>query len=94
MSRGIETIETVWPTGSSETTIIVSVRNVFRPTPWSTPMISTFWRGATGVAEGLTDGLGSSLGAGGRQVEVRRVGFGRETLVAGVGARRSSASRG
>ena len=62
MSRGIETIETVLPTGSSETTIIVSVRSVFRPTPGSTPMSSTFWRGATGVAEGLTDGLGSALG--------------------------------
>jgi hypothetical protein len=48
MSRGIEIIETVWPTGSSETTIIVSVRNVFRPTPWSTPTISTFWRGTPG----------------------------------------------
>jgi hypothetical protein len=62
MSRGIETIETVWPTGSSDTTIIVSVRNVFRPTPWSTPMISTFWRGAVGDGEGATDGLGSALG--------------------------------
>ena len=26
MSRGMEIIDTVWPTGSSETTIIVSVR--------------------------------------------------------------------
>ena len=33
MSRGIEIIETVLDTGSSETTIIVSVRYVFRPTP-------------------------------------------------------------
>ena len=33
MSRGIEIIETVWPTGSSETTIIVSVRKVLRPIP-------------------------------------------------------------
>ena len=50
MSRGTETIETVLPTGSSEATIIVSVRAVLRPTPESTPMSRIVMRGgrATG----------------------------------------------
>ncbi len=54
MSRGIDTIETVFPTGSSEATIIVSVSAVFRPTPESTPMSRTVIRGWLGV--GLGDG--------------------------------------
>ena len=45
MSRGIDTIETVLPTGSSEATIIVSVRAVLRPTPESTPISRTVMRG-------------------------------------------------
>ena len=60
MSRGTETIETVSLTLSSDATIIVSVRYVFRPTPASTPTRSTFTRGTAGVGEGL--GLTVALG--------------------------------
>ena len=56
MSRGIDAIETVLPTGSSDTTIIVSLSSVLRPTPESIPISSTFTRGTSGVAEG--DSLG------------------------------------
>src|SRR5919107_609482 len=65
MSRGIEIIDTVLPTGSSDTTIIVSVRRVFRPTPESTPMMSTFWRGTRGAAEGEADGPAEPSGTDG-----------------------------
>ena len=37
MSRGTDTIETVWPTGSSEATIIVSVSDAVRSGSLSTP---------------------------------------------------------
>ena len=68
MSRGIDTIDTVLPTGSSETTIIVSVRDVLRPTPESTPTTSPVTRGTVGVADGATDaeGSGDPDGAGSR----------------------------
>ena len=58
MSRGIDTIETVFATGSRMATIIVSVRAVFRPTPLSMPMRSTLIRGTAGVgdADGVADG--------------------------------------
>ena len=49
-SRGKERSETVRATGSSDATIIVSVRNVLRPTPASTPRISTLIRPTAGVA--------------------------------------------
>ena len=67
MSRGIETIETVFPTGSSEATIIVSVRKVWIVArPESTPISSTFTRGIAGVADGPADDAspedGTSLG--------------------------------
>ena len=52
MSRGIDARETVFPTGSSDATIIVSVRAVFRPTPESTPISRTFTRGIAGVGDG------------------------------------------
>ena len=58
MSRGIEIIETVFDTGSSETTIIVSVRYVFRPTPESTPMIRPVTRGTVGLADGDAEASG------------------------------------
>ena len=70
MSRGIDTIDTVWATGSSETTIIVSVRYVLRPTPESTPMIRPLIRGTAGVAEGSSDADGS--GEPIRRTRVRR----------------------
>src|SRR5918993_5629141 len=60
MSRGSDSIETVLPTGSSEATIIVSVRNVERPIPESTPISSTFTRGTAGVAEGLAEADGGA----------------------------------
>jgi hypothetical protein len=69
MSRGIESIETVWPSGSTDITIIVSVRYVLRPTPASTPMTSTLIREASGVGEG--DG---SIGAA--EAGVRKLGSG------------------
>ena len=62
MSRGTDTIETVWATGSSEAMIIVSVRYVLRPTPASTPTSRTLTRGTVGVADG--DGLAEALGLG------------------------------
>jgi hypothetical protein len=43
-SRGIETIETVFPTGSSETTISESVRASVRPGAESIPIRRTFRR--------------------------------------------------
>ena len=51
MSRASESIETVFATGSSDATISVSVRNVVRPTPASTPISSTFTRAAAGEGE-------------------------------------------
>ena len=62
MSRGIDTIDTVFPTGSSEATIIVSVRAVLRPTPESTPISSTLIRGISGVGE--ADGSSEALAEG------------------------------
>jgi hypothetical protein len=44
MSRGIETIVTVFPTGSSETTMIVSVSTAVRPGAASRPTRRTFSR--------------------------------------------------
>ena len=52
MSRGIDAMETVFPTGSSDATIIVSVSAVLRPTPESIPISSTFTRGIDGVGDG------------------------------------------
>src|SRR5919198_4668879 len=67
MSRGTEIIETVLPTGSSEATIIVSVRYVVRPTPASTPTTRTFSRcGTSGVAVGVGDG--TRLGSAGERL--------------------------
>ena len=59
MSRGIETIDTVLPTGSRLATIIVSVRAVLRPTPESTPMSRTVTRGVSGVPLGDRDSDGN-----------------------------------
>src|SRR6476660_7980147 len=63
MSRGTETNDTVFATGSSDATIIVSVRYVRRPTPASTPMMRALIRGTAGVGvgEGLTDSLGGAV---------------------------------
>ena len=44
MSRGSDTIETVWPTGSSEATIIVSVSDALRSGSLSTPTSRTLIR--------------------------------------------------
>ena len=43
-SRGIDTMDTVWPTGSSDATIIVSVRFAVRLPRLSEPTMSTFTR--------------------------------------------------
>ena len=63
MSRGIETIETVSPTGSSETTISVSVSGVVRPGALSMPISRTFRRS---VVPGPGGRVGSPA-AGGRK---------------------------
>ena len=55
----------MFETGSSETTIIVSVRYVLRPTPESTPMTRPVMRGTAGVGDGDGDGDGVPLGSGG-----------------------------
>ena len=52
MSRGMETIETVPATGSSEATIIVSVRYVLRVGAESTPTSRTLTRCGPSVGEG------------------------------------------
>ena len=52
MSRGIDAMETVFATGSSDATIIVSVSAVLRPTPESMPISRTFTRGIAGVGDG------------------------------------------
>ena len=57
MSRGIDAIETVLPTGSSETTIIVSVRQrVAGRCRSPSPISSTLMRGTAGVAERMRSG--------------------------------------
>ena len=56
-SRGIETIDTVRPTGSSDTTISESVNASVRPGAESTPIRRTFRR---------------SLSGGGRALEIER----------------------
>src|SRR5215211_3436111 len=63
MSRGIETMDTVFATGSRLTTIIVSVSAVLRPAPESIPMSSTLILGTAGVADG--DAAAEADGAGG-----------------------------
>ena len=52
----MDAIDTVFPTGSSEATIIVSVRAVLRPTPESMPISSTLIRGTPGVPVGDAEG--------------------------------------
>ena len=56
----MDAIDTVFPTGSSDATIIVSVSAVFRPTPESMPMSSTLTRGTSGEADGDGDGDASA----------------------------------
>ena len=92
MSRGTETIETVSLTLSSDATIIVSVRYVFRPTPASTPTRSTFTRGTAGVGEGL--GLTVALGdadAGTRSLDRARRSAADPPVADGDGSKISSA---
>src|SRR5260221_11920992 len=62
VSRGTETIDTAWPIGSSEATIIVSVLNEFRPTPESTPISSIVKR-----PRSVDGGGGANTTGGGRR---------------------------
>ena len=78
MSRGIEIIETVFDTGSSETTIIVSVRYVFRPTPASTPTIRPVTRGTVGLADGDAEASGDPARQRRRGRQVLGIRFGAE----------------
>src|SRR5450759_750742 len=64
MSRAGERRETVSVTGSSDATIRVSVRNVERPTPASTPMMSTLVRAPAGDGEAAGVALGPALDSG------------------------------
>ena len=73
MSRGTLTIETVEVAGSSETTIIVSVRYVRRPTPASTPTISALMRSLGGA---LGDGESEPLAEGEAEAGRRKLGSG------------------
>ena len=84
MSRGIDAIETVFATGSSDTTIIVSVSAVVRPTPESMPISSTLTRGTVGVADGRGARLGRRAGRGrGIDGEVGVVGLDRRRGLGG-----------
>ena len=74
MSRGIDTIETVSVVGSSETTIIVSVRYVRRPTPASTPMIRPLIRAGGGRGRLTAKATATGTGSGG--AEARLLGSG------------------
>src|SRR5438093_13340833 len=60
MSRGTDTIDTAPAAGSSEATIIVSVRNSDRPGPESTPSRSTVNRLVSGGGLGAIDSVGPS----------------------------------
>ncbi len=60
----MDAIETVRPTGSSDATIIVSVRAVLRPTPESIPISSTLTRGIPGVGEGDGEASADADGVG------------------------------
>jgi hypothetical protein len=64
MSRARERRETVSVTGSSDATIRVSVRNVERPTPASTPMMRTLVRAPAGDGEAAGVALGPALDSG------------------------------
>ncbi len=83
MSRGIETIDTVSPTGSSEATIMVSVRNVDRPTPASTPISSTLTRGTSGTSDGSreaeADGSAEASGSTAKSGSLEATGTGLES---------------
>ncbi len=68
-SRGKERSETVRATGSSDATIIVSVRNVLRPTPASTPRISTLIRPQSASRSGTA--RASATARGGARSEAR-----------------------
>ncbi len=94
MSRGIEIIETVLDTGSSETTIIVSVRYVFRPTPASTPTIRPVTRGTVGLADGDAEASGDPLGSGGGVSRFSGSGSGLNdgTTAAGAGSSKTSSA--
>ena len=94
MSRGIEIIETVLDTGSSETTIMVSVRYVFRPTPESTPTIRPVTRGTVGLADGDAEARGDPLGSGGGVSKFSGSGSGLNdgTTAAGAGSSKTSSA--
>ena len=70
MSRGMEAMDTVFATGSSEATIIVSVSAVFRPTPESMPISRTLTRGTPGVADGAADGEAEAEASAEAEVDV------------------------